>query len=65
MTHLEWLKTPPRQQAPSAMAETLNKICSLKALEVHHWAFDAIALAKQQAYAAKLQMFSYAFAARR
>lgn len=56
MTNLEWLKTPPGRHAPSTLAETLAKIRSLKELEVHQWALDAIALAKQQAYAAHVQL---------
>jgi len=56
MTNLEWLKAPPGRFAPSTLAETLAKIRSLKELEVHQWALDAIALAKQQAYAAHVQL---------
>jgi len=55
MTNLEWLKTPPRRHAPSTLAETLGKIRSLKDLRVHQWTLD-IALAKQQAYAAHVQL---------
>ncbi len=56
MTNLEWLKTPPRRHAPSTLAEALSKIRSLKQLLVHQWAFDNIAFAKQQAYAAHVQL---------
>jgi TnpA family transposase len=56
MTNLEWLRTPPRRHAPSTLAETLSKIRSLKELMVHQWALDAIAFAKQQAYAAHVQL---------
>ena len=55
-SHLEWLKTPPRRHAPSTTVETLDKIRALKALGVHNWALDSIALSKQQAYAAHVQM---------
>jgi len=55
-SHLEWLKTPPKRHSPSTMAETLEKIRALKAMGVHNWALDPIALSKQQAYAAHVQM---------
>ena len=48
-SHLEWLKTPPQRHAPSTTAQTLEKIRALKALGVHNWALDSIALSKQQA----------------
>jgi hypothetical protein len=38
------------------MAETLEKIRALKELGVHAWPLDAVALSKQQAYAAHVQM---------
>jgi hypothetical protein len=56
MTNLEWLKTPPGRHAPSTLAETLSKIRSLKELGAHQWALDTVALAKQQAYAAHVQL---------
>ncbi|WP_353506748.1 Tn3 family transposase [Variovorax sp. J31P179] len=55
-SHLEWLKTPPQRHSPSTIAETLEKIRALKALWVHNWALDSIALSKQQAYAAHVVM---------
>jgi TnpA family transposase len=55
-TRLEWLKTPPKRHSPSTMAETLEKIRALKELGVHAWPLDAVALSKQQAYAAHVQM---------
>ncbi len=55
-TQLEWLKTPPKRHSPSTMAETLEKIRALKELGVHAWPLDAVALSKQQAYAAHVQM---------
>ena len=55
-SHLEWLKTPPKRHSPSTMAETLEKIRSLKELGVHAWPLDTVALSKQQAYAAHVQM---------
>lgn len=55
-THLEWLKTPPKRHSPGTMAETLEKIRALKALGVHTWPLESIALSKQQAYAAHVQM---------
>ena len=55
-SHLEWLKTPPQRHAPSTTAQTLEKIRALKALWVHNWALDSIALSKQQAYAAHVVM---------
>ncbi|MEO7056911.1 MAG: Tn3 family transposase [Caldimonas sp.] len=55
-SHLEWLKTPPKRHSPSTMAETLGKIRVLKEFGAHNWAFDTIALSKQQAYAAHVQM---------
>ena len=53
---LEWLKKPPKRHSPGTMAETLEKIRALKALGVHSWPLDALALSKQQAYAAHVQM---------
>jgi len=55
-TQLEWLKTPPKRHSPSTMAETLEKIRALKELGVHAWPLDTVALSKQQAYAAHVQM---------
>ena len=55
-SRIEWLKTPPRRHAPGTMSETLDKIRDLKRIGVHDWALDAIALTKQQAYAARVQM---------
>ena len=55
-SRLEWLKTPPKRHSPSTMAETLEKIRGLKELGVHGWPMDAVALSKQQAYAARVQM---------
>jgi TnpA family transposase len=55
-SRLEWLKTPPKRHSPSTMAETLEKIRALKELGVHAWPLDALALSKQQAYAAHVQM---------
>lgn len=55
-TRLEWLKTPPKRHSPSTMAETLEKIRALKELGVHAWPLDAVALSKQQAYTAHVQM---------
>ncbi|MDM0109876.1 DUF4158 domain-containing protein [Variovorax sp. J22R24] len=55
-SHLEWLKTPPQRHAPSTTAQTLEKIRALKALGVHDWALDSIALSKQNAYAAHVLM---------
>ncbi|EWS60879.1 Transposase, TnpA family [Methylibium sp. T29-B] len=55
-SHLEWLKTPPKRHAPSTMVETLEKVRALKELGAHNWALDPIALSKQQAYAAHVQM---------
>lgn len=55
-TRLEWLKTPPKRHSPSTMAETPEKIRALKELGVHAWPLDAVALSKQQAYAAHVQM---------
>ena len=55
-SHLEWLKTPPKRHSPSTMAETLEKIRALKELGVHAWPLDTVALSKQQAYAAHVQM---------
>src|SRR5450755_2631314 len=55
-SRIEWLKTPPRHHSPGTMSETLEKIRALKGLCVHDWALDAIALTKQQAYAARVQM---------
>jgi hypothetical protein len=55
-TRLEWLKTPPKRHSPSTMSETLEKIRALKALGVHVWPLDGVALSKQQAYAAHVQM---------
>ncbi len=55
-SRLEWLKTPPKRHSPSTMAETLEKIRGLKELGVHGWPLDGVALSKQQAYAAHVQM---------
>lgn len=55
-SHLEWLKTPPKRHSPRTMAETLEKIRALKELGVHAWPLDTVALSKQQAYAAHVQM---------
>ena len=55
MNHLEWLKTPPRRQAPSTLGELIQKIKYLKSLGVHEWALGGIALSKQRAYAQQLQ----------
>jgi hypothetical protein len=55
-SRLEWLKTPPKRHSPSTMAETLEKIRALKELGVHGWPLDGVALSKQQAYAAHVQM---------
>jgi TnpA family transposase len=55
-SRLEWLKTPPKRHSPSTMAETLEKIRALKELGVHAWPLDDLALSKQQAYAAHVQM---------
>jgi ABC-type branched-subunit amino acid transport system ATPase component len=55
-SHIEWLKTPPKRHSPSTMAETLKKIKALKELGVHAWPLDTVALSKQQAYAAHVQM---------
>ena len=55
-SHLEWLKTPPKRHSPSTLAETLEKIRALKELGVHAWPLDTVALSKQQAYAAHVQM---------
>lgn len=55
-SRLEWLKTPPKRDPPSTMAQTLEKIRGLKELGVHGWPLDGAALSKQQAYAAHVQM---------
>jgi TnpA family transposase len=55
-SRLEWLKTPPKRHSPSTMAETLEKVRGLKELGVHDWPLDGLALSKQQAYAAHVQM---------
>ena len=55
-SRLEWLKTAPGHHSPGTMSETLEKIRALKSIGVHDWALNAIALAKQQAYAARVQM---------
>ena len=55
-SRLEWLKTPPKRHPPSTMSETLEKIRALKELGVHAWPLDGLALSKQQAYAAHVQM---------
>ena len=63
-SHLEWLKTPPKRHSPSTMAETLEKIRALKELGVQAWPLDTVALSKQQAYAAHVQMRRPAMTAR-
>ncbi|MCC6270948.1 MAG: DUF4158 domain-containing protein, partial [Microbacteriaceae bacterium] len=55
-SHIEWLKAGPRGHAPSTLAGTLEKIRALKALGVHGWALEGIALAKQRAYAVHVQV---------
>ncbi len=54
-TRIEWLKTPPGRHAPTTMALVLEKVRALKTLGVHAWKLEAIALSKQQAYAAHVQ----------
>jgi TnpA family transposase len=55
-SRLERLKTPPKRHSPSTMAETLEKVRALKELGVHGGPLDSVALSKQQAYAAHVQM---------
>lgn len=55
-SRLEWLRTPPKRQSPSTMMATVRKIRALKGLGVHGWPLDSLALSKQQAYAAHVQM---------
>ncbi|MEJ8852337.1 Tn3 family transposase [Variovorax rhizosphaerae] len=56
VSHIEWLKTPPKRHAPSTVTETLAKIRALKELGAHLWALEPIALSKQKAYAVHVMM---------
>lgn len=50
-TVLEWLKTPAARHSPSTLTETMDKVRILKQLGAHEWNLDAIAPARQAAYA--------------
>jgi hypothetical protein len=54
-THLEWLRTPSKRHGRSSLAEIIEKIRYLKDLTVHEWSLDDIAIAKQHAYAQRVQ----------
>ena len=55
MTHLEWLKTPPKRHGPASLADTLSKVRYLKSCGAHEWALGDVSLVKQQAYAQRVQ----------
>lgn len=54
--HIEWLKAGPQGNKPSTTIQTVEKIKALKALGVHGWTLEGVAMAKQRAYAAHVQM---------
>ena len=55
MRVLEWLKTPPARHSPTTLTETLEKVRFLKELGAHTWELDAVPIAKQHAYAKRIQ----------
>ncbi|NML17305.1 Tn3 family transposase [Azohydromonas caseinilytica] len=55
VTHLEWLKTPPRRHSPTTLAETMEKVRYLKSLRVHQWDLSGVMLQRQQAYARQVR----------
>jgi hypothetical protein len=55
MRVLEWLKTPPARHSPTTLTETLEKVRFLKELGAHTWELDAVPIAKQHAYAQRIQ----------
>lgn len=55
MRVLEWLKTPPARHSPATFTETLEKVRFLKEPGAHTWELDAVPIAKQHAYAQRVQ----------